>query len=60
MTRFIELTQIELAIAHLNKAELELAAGYSKMRLQMARRKDHQKYWHGIEQKVRRAFENLK
>jgi hypothetical protein len=56
MTRFKELARIEPAIAHNNKSELEWALGYCKMRLGIAPRKDHQKYWHKVERQVRAAL----
>jgi hypothetical protein len=60
MTRFSETKRIELAIEHRDKAELEWAAGYCKMRLQIAQRKDHQKTWRRIERQVQKALEDSK
>jgi hypothetical protein len=60
MTRFKELSRVEAAIAHNDKADLQWALGYCKMRLSIAPRKGHQDYWHKIERKVRQALEDLK
>jgi hypothetical protein len=60
LTRFSELKRIESAIKDRDKAQLEWAAGYCKMRLAIAQRKDHQKYWRRIEQTVRKALEDPK
>ncbi len=57
MTRFKELERIEAAIEHNNKADLHGALDYCKMRLSIAPRKDHQKYWSKIEKRVRQALE---
>jgi hypothetical protein len=59
-TRFKELKRIEAAIEHRDGAELQWALGYCKMRLGIVPRKDHQKYWHKTEARVRRALENSK
>lgn len=56
MTRFKELQRIENAVRHRNKAELEWAFAYCRMRLGLTRRKDHQKYWRKIAEKVRTAL----
>jgi hypothetical protein len=56
MTRFKELQRIEAAIEHRNKGELHWALDYCRTRLQLALRKEHTKYWHGIEKKVREAL----
>jgi hypothetical protein len=56
MTRFKELERIESAIEHKNEPELQWAISYCKMRLQLARRKDHEKYWRAIEKKVNDAL----
>lgn len=60
MTRFKELKRIDAAIEHKNNAELLWALGYCRMRLGIAPGKDHQKHWHELEAKVRRALENSK
>jgi hypothetical protein len=60
MTRFKELKRIESAIEHKNHSDLEWALDFCKMRLQIATRKDHQKYWRRIDQKVREALANSK
>ena len=52
MTRFKELRRIESAIEHKNESELQWAADYCKMRLRIATKKEHQKYWRSIEKKV--------
>jgi hypothetical protein len=57
-TRLKELKRIEAAIEHKNKADLQWALGYCKMRLQIAFRKDHQKHWHQLENKVRQALDS--
>lgn len=59
MTRFKELRRIETAIQHKNATELEWAIGYCKMRMQLAQRKDHKKYWLGVEKKVRIALSDI-
>jgi hypothetical protein len=51
MTRFGELKRIEVAIEHKGLAELQWAMSYCKMRLQIASRKNHEKYWRQIEKK---------
>jgi hypothetical protein len=56
MTRFKELRRIELAIEHKNLPELQWAMSYCQMRLQIAMRKDHEKYWRQIEKKLMRAL----
>jgi hypothetical protein len=58
MTRFKELKRIEAAIQYRNKAELEWALAYCRMRLGIAPRKDHQKHWQQLANKVRKAMEN--
>jgi hypothetical protein len=60
MTRFKELKRIEAAIEHKNRADLQWALGYCKMRISITSRKDHHKYWTGVERKVRAALENSK
>jgi hypothetical protein len=60
VTRFKELKRIEVAIEHRNRPELDWAAGYCKMRIQIATRKDHQKYWRRIEKNVQQAMDNSK
>lgn len=60
MTRFNELKRIESAIEHRDKPALEWATGYCKMRLQIARRKDHQQYWRRMGQKVQEALKTTK
>jgi len=60
MTRFSELKRIESAIEHRNKAELEWAADYCRMRLQIATRKDHQKHWRKMERQVQKALDDSK
>ena len=59
MTRFKELQRIEAAIEHQNKADLQWALGYCKIRLSIAPRKDHQKHWSKIERKIRQALDDL-
>jgi len=56
MTRFKELQRIEAAIQRKDKPELEWALGYCKMRLGIAPRKDHRKYWHDLERRVQNAI----
>jgi hypothetical protein len=58
MTRFKELRRIDSAVKHKNKAELEWALAYCKMRLQLASRKDHTKYWRGLEARVLEALKD--
>lgn len=59
MTRFKELTRIEAAIEHVNESELRWADSYCRMRLGIAVRKEHVKYWQGIERKVAAALREL-
>ena len=56
MTRFRELQRIESALKHKSESELQWALGYCKMRLAIAVRKDHQKYWRKLERDVRAAL----
>lgn len=60
MTRFKELRRIEAAIEHNNKADLQWALSYCKMRLSSAPKKSHQDYWHTVERKVRQTLDNSK
>jgi hypothetical protein len=55
MSRFKELKRIEAAIKNSDKADLGWAESYCAMRIQIATRKDHQKYWREIQQNVRKA-----
>lgn len=59
MTRFKELARIKTAIKNKNEPELRWAAEYCRMRLRIATRKDHAKYWHGIEREVTDALRSL-
>jgi hypothetical protein len=56
MTRFKELSRIQAAIKHRNESELQWAAEYCQMRLRTAARKEHSKYWHGIQREVEDAL----
>jgi len=56
MTRFKELQRIETAIEHKNQTDLQWALDYCMMRLKVAQRKEHTKYWRGIESKVLKAI----
>jgi hypothetical protein len=56
MTRFKELSRIQAAIKHRNESELQWAAEYCQVRLRMAARKEHSKYWHGIQREVEDAL----
>jgi hypothetical protein len=56
MTRFKELERIEAAIEHRNKSELHWALDYCRIRLQIAPRKEHTKYWHGSKRKCARLL----
>jgi hypothetical protein len=58
MTRFKELKRIETAIEYKSNTELLWALEYCRMRLAIAPRKDHQKHWHQLEARVRRALES--
>jgi hypothetical protein len=60
MTRFKELQRIEAAIEQKNKADLQWALGYCKMRLKIATRKDHREQWSQLERKVRQSLEGSK
>jgi hypothetical protein len=55
MTRFKELQRIEAAIEHKSQTDLQWALEYCKMRLRIAQRKGHTKYWREIEKKVLKA-----
>jgi hypothetical protein len=59
MTRFKELARIQAAIKHRNESELRWAAEYCQMRLRIATRKDHAKYWRGIQREVTDALRSL-
>jgi hypothetical protein len=59
MTRFKELARIQAAIKHRNEPELRWAAEYRQMRLRIATRKDHAKYWRGIKRDVTDALRSL-
>jgi len=59
MTRFKELARIQAAIKHRNKPELEWAAGYCQMRVQLAARKEHAKHWRGIQREVTDALRSI-
>lgn len=59
MTRFKELARIQAAINHKNEPELRWAVEYCQMRVRIATRKDHAKYWSGIERDVTDALRSL-
>ena len=59
MTRFKELARIQAAIKHRNESELRWAFDYCQMRLRIATRKDHAKYWRDIEREVMDALRSL-
>jgi hypothetical protein len=59
MTHFKELQRIELAIEHRDQTELDWAISYCKMRLQIAGKKEHLKYWRDLERKVLAAPSEL-
>lgn len=56
MSRFKELRRVESAIKNNDKVDLGWADTYCAMRIQTATRKDHQKYWRGIQRDVREAL----
>jgi len=56
MSRFKELNRIDDAIKNANKAELEWADSYCRMRLQIATLKDHQKFWRNLQRDVSKAL----
>jgi hypothetical protein len=56
MTRFKELARIQAAVKHKNESELRWAVEYCHMRIRIATRKDHAKYWRGIEREVMDAL----
>jgi len=56
VTRFKELKRIEIAIKQKNALESQWALGYCNMRLGIASRKDHQKYWRNLERTVQDAL----
>ncbi len=57
MTRFKELRRIENAIKHRNKADLQWALKYCKMRLRISSRTDHQKHWSNLQKKVLQSLD---
>jgi hypothetical protein len=57
MTRFKELARIEAAIKDRNESDLRWALDYCKMRLSIASRKEHLKYWQQVEKDVLQALE---
>ncbi len=57
MSRFKEKNRIDAAIAHRNIEELEWALSYSKMRLQAATLKDHDKSWRKTIKAIEAAIE---
>jgi len=61
MSRFKEKRRIDAAIDHENKAELKWALGYCEMRVKAARSvltmRKQEKYWLGMEKRVREALE---
>jgi hypothetical protein len=59
MTRFKELARIQAAIKHRNESELRWAVEYCQMRLRMATRKDHTKYWRNMEREVTNTLRSL-
>ena len=59
MTRFKELARIQAAIRHRNESELRWAVEYCQMGLRIATRKDHAKYWRGIERDVTGALRSI-
>jgi hypothetical protein len=56
MTRFKEQARIDAAIDHRNLSELVWAEEYCRMRLSIAPRKDHQKYWKNMRRRVMAAL----
>ena len=59
MTRFKELARIRAAIKNNDEAELRWAVGYCRMRLQIAVRKDHVKYFEKLERETTSALHRL-
>ncbi len=59
MTRFKELKRIEAAIKHKDQIALQWAISYCKMRLSIAGKKDHEKYWRQMERKVTQALDEV-
>jgi hypothetical protein len=59
MSRFKELRRIQAALENSNRAELAWAAAYCAMRLSIATRKDHQKYWRNLQLKVAQHLSEL-
>ncbi len=59
MTRFKELRRIQAAIKYRNESELRWAVEYCQMRLRLATRKDHAKYWRGIKREVTKGLHSV-
>jgi hypothetical protein len=59
MTRFKEFARIRAAIKHKNEPELQWAFEYCQMRLRIATRKDHAKYWRGVQREVTDVIRSL-
>jgi hypothetical protein len=59
MTRFKELKRIQAAIKHKDQLELQWAISYCKMRLTIAGKADHEKYWRQMQRTVTQALDEL-
>jgi hypothetical protein len=59
MTRFKELKRIKAAIKNKDQLELQWAIGYCKMRLTIAGKADHEKYWRQMERTVAQALDEV-
>jgi hypothetical protein len=58
MTRFNELARIERAIKYRDKAELQWALGYCRMRVSFSERKEGVNRWRKIEEEVTKVLES--
>jgi len=59
MTRYKELRRMERAIEDADRADLEWALNWARVRKSMAKRKDHLKTWAKREKLVLNALEGL-
>jgi Mg2+ and Co2+ transporter CorA len=59
MTRFKEFARIQAAIKQKNEADLQWAVEYCQMRLRIATRKDHAKYWRDIQREIKDVLRSI-
>jgi hypothetical protein len=55
MTRFKEGRRIAAALKNRDARELDWAASYCRMRIEVATRKDHLKHWQALHRKIQAA-----